>query len=189
MKYYAHINSKNKLTEIDLAQVILDEYDSSNVQNIEVTEQIYNNSRQYGINYYIYQNGNIVQNPNYEQEQLAKAKEDKYEEANEGAKSFLNTTAAFEFAPNYHVEATKENMNSFASAAMAIEKGLIPYQEWTSKEDNVRQLDEEECLMISMGIGQIQSSVWNVQFIAYKNAISSASTVAEVEQITINYGV
>ena len=38
MKYYAHINSKNVLTGIDMSTMIADEYGSSEVENIEVSE-------------------------------------------------------------------------------------------------------------------------------------------------------
>ena len=121
-------------------------------------------------------------------EQLKQAKERKYNEALDGANTFLDFEATYELYNDFHIEATKENMNTFSSVAIAIEKGLLPYQEWTSKEDNVRQLNMEECLSISLGIGQIQSSVWNVQFIAYKNAIEQAETVEEVNAIVIDYG-
>jgi hypothetical protein len=77
MKYYAQIDSKEKLVGIDNSYSILttDEYGSEDVQNIEVPEEYYNNARQYGNNYYIYENGEIVLNPNYEQEQQAKERE------------------------------------------------------------------------------------------------------------------
>ena len=53
----------------------VDEYGSENVQNIEVSEEVYNNAVQYGSNYYKYHNGEIVLNPDYEQEQAAKERE------------------------------------------------------------------------------------------------------------------
>lgn len=122
-----------------------------------------------------------------QEEKLTMAKNDKYQEANRQAHNFLDNIATFELTNNFHIECTKENMNTFATAAIAIEKQLLPYQEWTSKEDNVMQLDEEQCLIISMGIGMIQSFVWNTQFVAYKNRINECQTVEEVEQIEINY--
>lgn len=73
--YYAQINSKNILVDIDMSEITEDEYGSSNVQNIEVSEEVYNNAQQYGSNYYIYSNGEIILNPNYEQEQQAKERE------------------------------------------------------------------------------------------------------------------
>lgn len=73
--YYANINSKNILVGIEKSVLSKDEYGSSDVQNIEVSEEIYNNAQQYGSNYYIYSNGEIILNPNYEQEQAQKEAE------------------------------------------------------------------------------------------------------------------
>jgi hypothetical protein len=70
--YFAQINSKNTLVDIDQSNLTEDEYGSSDVQNIEVSEEIYNNAQQYGSNYYIYSNGEIILNPNYEQEKVQK---------------------------------------------------------------------------------------------------------------------
>lgn len=75
MQYYAQINSKNILIDFDISPMVSDEYGSSDVQNIEVSEEIYNNAQQYGSNYYIYSNGEIILNPNYEQEQAQKEAE------------------------------------------------------------------------------------------------------------------
>ena len=71
-KYYAQVNSRNVLQEIDLGFITDDEYGSTDVQNIEVSEEVYNNAKQYGTNYYMYDNGEIVLNPNYEAEEQAK---------------------------------------------------------------------------------------------------------------------
>lgn len=73
--YYAQINSHNILTGIDKSLMTADEYGSSDVQNIEVSEEVYNNARTYGSNYYIYSGGEIILNPNYEQEQAEKERE------------------------------------------------------------------------------------------------------------------
>ncbi|MBQ3641497.1 DUF2977 domain-containing protein [bacterium] len=65
------------MADIDSTIIIADEYGSSDVKNIEVSEEIYNNSRQFGVNYYIFANGEIVLNPDYEQEQAQKERERK----------------------------------------------------------------------------------------------------------------
>lgn len=122
-------------------------------------------------------------------EELQQAKDRKYQEALEKANDFLNTEALYELEENVHIEATKENMNTMATAAIAIEKGLIQKQSWTSKEDSLIELDEEECLFISMGIGEIQSEIWNNQFLNYKTQIDSAETIEEVEALDIVYSI
>ena len=133
------------------------------------------------------QDGVIVLNPEYPEIELQEAKEAKYNEANDKANLFLNTEALYELTEDFHVEATKENMNTLTSAASAIEKGFIEFQTWTSKEDNVLNLTEEQCMQIAFGIGAIQGDVWCRQYIAYKNAIEQAQTVEEVNNIVIDY--
>jgi hypothetical protein len=121
------------------------------------------------------------------EERLAQAKKRKYQEALEKANDYLDNEAMFELEENVHIEATKENMNTMATAAIAIEKGLISVQPWTSKEDTLIELNEEECLSVSIGIGEIQSRIWNNQFLSYKTQIDSAKTIEEVEAILILY--
>jgi hypothetical protein len=70
--YYANINSKDVLIGVGMGLLTKDEYDSENVKNIEVSAECYYNAQQYGSNYYIYSNGEIILNPNYEQEQAQK---------------------------------------------------------------------------------------------------------------------
>lgn len=67
--YYANIDSHNNLVDIGLCQMTVDSYGSSDVQNLEVTEEIYNNSQEHGLSYYKYNNGEIILNPDYSQEQ------------------------------------------------------------------------------------------------------------------------
>ena len=74
IKYYAQINSHNVLVGINESTISADEYGSTDVQNIEVSDEIYNNAMMFGSNYYMYDNGNIVLNPNYEQEQAQKTR-------------------------------------------------------------------------------------------------------------------
>lgn len=75
MIYYAHIDSKNKLVDIDMTIFTADEYGSENVQNIEVPEEYYINAQEYGTNYYKYSDGEVILNPDYEQEQEEKERE------------------------------------------------------------------------------------------------------------------
>ena len=65
--YFAYINSQNKFVDVGISLLQTDEYGSSDVKNIEVSEEYYNNARQYGADYYIYQNDEIVVNPDYDE--------------------------------------------------------------------------------------------------------------------------
>lgn len=69
--FFANIDSHNELVEIGLCRMTSDSYGSSDIQNIEVTEDVYKNALQYGLNYYKYDNGNIILNPNYQSEMAA----------------------------------------------------------------------------------------------------------------------
>lgn len=73
--YYAHINSKDILTGIDMSIMITDEYGSKDIKNIEVDETLYDNKQKYGIEYYTYKDGEIVENPNYADEFEQKERE------------------------------------------------------------------------------------------------------------------
>lgn len=180
--YYAHVNSHDELTGVDMTLMVKDGYGSDNVQNIEVSEKVYKNQDQY-----IYKNGKIVKNPNYEAEQLEKAKSEKYAEALAKAKDFIENGALFQFDENNSIEATDGNIGKFTAYALGFSTGAYERVFWTSHEDNVLELNADDVQNILTGLGVIQSDVWNVQFIAYKNSVEQAQTVAEVERITINY--
>lgn len=75
MTYYANIDSKSVISGFSEVILSRDEYGSTNVQNIEVSETIYNNAQTYGTYYYIYKNNKIVRNPNYETEKQAEENE------------------------------------------------------------------------------------------------------------------
>ena len=121
------------------------------------------------------------------EEQLAIAKDNKYQEALKGANQFLNKTACFQFDENNSIEATDGNIAKFTAYAVGFSTGQLQQVYWTTKEDNVIVLYAEDVQNILTGLGAIQGDVWNVQFVAYKTAIDEAATVAEVERIVINY--
>lgn len=126
--------------------------------------------------------------PHYtEEEKLAIAKENKYQEALKGANNFINNEACFQFDKNNSIEATDGNIAKFTAYAVGFSTGQLEQVYWTTKEDNVIVLNAEDVQNILLGLGSIQGDVWNVQFVAYKTAIDEAQTVAEVERIVINY--
>lgn len=65
MEYYAHINTTDNSIGIGQCPVSGD-----NIVCIEITEEVYNN-----IDHYKYENGEVILNPNYEEEQAQKEKE------------------------------------------------------------------------------------------------------------------
>lgn len=65
MTYYAHINTIDNLIGKGECPISGD-----NIVCIEISEEVYNN-----IDHYIYENGEVILNPNYEEEQAQKEKE------------------------------------------------------------------------------------------------------------------
>lgn len=120
-------------------------------------------------------------------QKLQEAKDEKYQEALLGAKDFIENEASYQFDDNNHIEATDGNIGKMTAYALGFQTGTIEVVYWTSKEDNVLTLGAQDVLRILTGLGEIQGNIWNVQFVAYKNAIGNALTVGEVEAITINY--
>ena len=126
-----------------------------------------------------------------DEEKLNEAKEAKYEEANKGAKEYLeNGEALFEFEEGKHIEATDGNIAKLTAYALAYVTGQLQpseYVVWNTKEDETVELKSEQVAYIIKGLGFVQASVWSVQFPAYVQAIETAETVEEVEAIEINY--
>ena len=182
MKYYANINSHNELTDIDMSILTIDEYGSADVQNIEVSEKVYLNREQY-----IYKNGKVVKDPDYDAKQLVKAKENKYTEALHKANEYLSGVACYQFDDNNSIEATDGNIGKFTAYALALQSGLSETVTWTTKEDNVITLELNDVITILTGLGAVQAAVWNVKFITYKALIEEADTIEEVNNIIINY--
>lgn len=107
--YYAHVDSKNVYHQIDRSKLSVDSYGSENVQNIEVTEEMFNLAIEKGMNYYTYSNGEIILNPNYEQEELEKRNQERNQEIDEKVKE-LSEMATVEMIKN-----NKENVDTYCS--------------------------------------------------------------------------
>lgn len=126
--------------------------------------------------------------PHYtEQEKFEMAKTEKYQEALSKAEDFLSGTAVYKLDNNNSIEATDGNIGKFTAYALALQSGIAETVTWTTKEDNVIILDLDGVIEILTGLGAVQANVWNVQFIAYKQAIELAETLEEVEGINIIY--
>lgn len=139
---------------------------------------------------YIIVDGELVLNPDWEEESLAKAKREKYQEANEGAKQYLNGDALYEFEEGKHIEATDGNIAKFTAYALAYITGQLQPTDtvvWNTKEDETVELNQEKVVSILNGLGQVQAYVWAVKFPYYIGLIEQAETVEEVNAIVIDY--
>jgi hypothetical protein len=125
-----------------------------------------------------------------EEEQLILAKQAKYNEANEGAKQYLNGDALYEFEEGKHIEATDGNIAKFTAYALAYITGQLQPTDtvvWNTKEDETVELNQEQVVSILNGLGQVQAYVWAVKFPYYIGLIEQAETVEEVNAIVIDY--
>ena len=176
MTYYAFIEN-NKINGCGECPTLNEE-----IQNYEITEEIFNN-----IQDYIWNGQAVVIDPDLDEKRLNEAKENKYQEALSKAKFFIDNGAVYQFDENNSIEATDGNIGKMTAYALAFQTGTVEKVYWTSKEDNVLELDANDILTILTGLGTIQSNVWNIKFVSYKTAIEQAATVEEVENIVIDY--
>lgn len=125
-----------------------------------------------------------------EEEKLQEAKQAKYNEANEGAKQYLDGNALYEFEEGKHIEATDGNIAKFTAYALAYITGQLQPTDtvvWNTKEDETVELNQEQVVAILNGLGQVQAYVWAVKFPYYISLIEQAETVEEVNAIVIDY--
>lgn len=128
-----------------------------------------------------------------EEEKLATAKQDKYNEALFKAKNYLdNGDAVYEFVLDdeaYHIEATDSNISKTGLKAIMLIQAQDPNLKdvWNTKEDINIYLNAEQFKEISLGLGAIQSQVWTVRFPYYLNLIEQAETLEEINSIYIDY--
>ena len=155
---------------------------NNDIENVEITQEQFNN-----MDKYIYSDGEIIVDPDYDAKKLQKAKQNKLKETLDGAKLFIENEACYQFDENNSIEATDGNIGKLTAYALGFSTGAMQEVQWTSKEDNVITLDVDDLNRILIGIGAIQSFVWNVQYIQYKQMIETATTAEEVEAIEIVY--
>lgn len=184
MAYYIFVY-KGQINGRGCAECVSDDW-----LNVEVTKEMFDNLGEYGNDYYIYENDEIVLNPNYEAIKLQEAKEAKYNEANDKAREYLeNGNALYEFEEGKHIEATDGNIAKIGlrSTALILAEDFDTTFPWNTKEDENILINALQGKEIAEGLGAVQDEVWTVKFPAYLQAIDEAETVEEVEQIEIDY--
>ena len=177
--YYAFIKN-NKIDGSGQCRCL-----SPEILNVEITGDIFNN-----IERYIWDGEKIILNPNYDVEQLNKAKEVKYTEANIKAVEYLEGgNALYEFQEGKHIEATDGNIAKLGLALVnfILQQDYTSTIEWNTKENENIQLNAGQLQIIVAGLQAIQSNVWTVKFPAYNALIDNASTIEELDTIIIDY--
>lgn len=123
--------------------------------------------------------------------ELATAKQAKYDEANNGAKAYLDSgEALFELEPNKHIEATDGNIGKLSAYALGFVTGTLTEPVlWNTKEDEVVELNQEQLMLVLQGLGTVQAVVWNLKFPYFLQLIEEAETVEDVNAIKIDYNI
>ena len=181
MKYYAHINTKNILTGIDLSKIVADEYGSEDVKNVEVDETLYDNKQKYGIEYYIYQDGKIILNPEYSTIELNKKKQELIAENDR-----LRDEKLLEGVTYNNVlfdSDTDQKINLLATYGTMTDDNTIV---WYGKDNQGLLCTKNDLLAIGNLITELHSYCWeNNAYI--KEQIELVQTQAELENIDISY--
>lgn len=124
-----------------------------------------------------------------DEEKLNEAKINKYNEINNGARIYLESgNALFEIEEGKHIEATDGNIAKLSAYALSFITGAtqdVVY--WNTKEDETIALNQEQLTQALMGLGEVQATVWNVKFPYYLKLLESATTVEEINAITVDY--
>lgn len=179
--YYANINSKGQLIGIGKCMLDTDEFESTNVQNIEVSEEYYNNYIQYGEDYYTCQEGEIVLNPEYETKKLQETKENKIIENNIARdealmKGILYNNIIFD-------SDTDQKANILGAVLQMSDTDTIP---WFGMNNDCLICTKQDLLNIGGLITTLHSFVWN-RNAEIKTAINEAQTIEEINNIEIDY--
>ena len=123
-----------------------------------------------------------------DEEKLNEAKIYKYNEINNGAKTYLESgEALFEVSEGKHIEATDGNIAKLSAYALSFMTGVQSEVYWNTKEDETIALTQEQLTQALMGLGEVQATVWNVKFPYYLKQLENATTVEEVNAITVDY--
>jgi len=175
-KYYAQYDTRNG--ELYKAEVrCLSDF----IDNIEITQEVYDNLEQY-----MYSDGEIVLNPNYDALQLQKAKEEKLAEALDKANDFeQNGTVEYKNCEFEMSVSNQNNLRNTEEALIALEREST---NWLDKNDELVELTIEDIKYIRLNLilARIQK-LWLNDYPNFKAQIESATTKAEVEAIVIDY--
>lgn len=133
-------------------------------------------------------NFEFADTPEYTEEQLNIAKTDKYNEINNGARTYLESgEALFEIEEGKHIEATDGNIAKLSAYALSFMTGVQSEVYWNTKEDETIALTQEQLTQALIGLGEVQATVWNVKFPYYLKLLENATTVEEINAINVDY--
>ena len=130
----------------------------------------------------------VLKDSLWKEKQLNIAKTNKYNEINNGARTYLESgEALFEIEEGKHIEATDGNIAKLSAYALSFMTGVQEVVYWNTKEDETIALTQEQLTTALMGLGEVQATVWNVKFPYYLKQLENATTVEEINAITVDY--
>lgn len=172
---------------------LLNYADTKYSEKCKFTDIITQNELTLSPNKVIVVNDELILNPDFEEEELLKAKQEKYNEANNKARDYLESgDALYPFVQNnvlYHIEATDGNIAKIGlkATSLLIVQDFETTFPWNTQEDITINLNALEGKNIAEGLGAIQDEVWTVKFPLYVSKIEEAQTIEEVKAINIDY--
>ena len=179
--YYAHINSKDILTGIDMSRISADEYGSEDVKNIEVDKELYDNKQKYGIEYYTYQDGEIIKNPEWGNIYLEQKKQEKIEENDKNRDEKLNGGVTYN---NVLFDSdTDQKVNLIGKISTLNDGDNIV---WYGMNNDELLCNKQDLLNIGMMIEELHTYCWDRNS-EIKLQINNAKTIEELESIDISY--
>lgn len=181
MTYNAHINSKGVLTGIDMSTLSADEYGSSDVQNINVEQEFYDNWQKYGEGYYVYKNKQVIINPEWDNIYLEQKKESKIAQNDKNRDKKIDEGVTYNDV--LFDSDTDQKINLLAVYNTMSDTDTIV---WYGKNNDGLLCTKEDLLAIGALITKLQSFVWETN--AYiKEQIANATTIDELDKIDISY--
>ena len=164
-----------------MSTMIADEYGSKDVKNIEVDKTLYDNKQKYGIEYYIYKDGEIVKNPEWDNIYLEQKKREKIEENDKNRDEKLNGGVTYN---NVLFDSdTDQKINLLATYNVMSDMDTVT---WYGKDNNGLLCTKNDLLAIGNLITELHSYCWeNNAYI--KEQIENAQTEDELNKIVINY--
>ncbi len=134
---------------------------------------------------YIYFDGAIILNPNYEAQKLILAKEAKQQENLVKANEAI--TNGYVVYKNCKFETSTDNQSNMTATANLMQAQGIERTPWLSKDNVSLELTLEDFLNIGALILEFKTNVWTNDYTNFESQIEAAQTIEEVEDISIEY--
>ena len=149
--------------------------------NVEITEEQYNNVVLYGIEYYTYDNGEIVENPEWYSLNVERAKEEKVAQNDIVRDSAL--IAGVTYKDVLFDSDTDQKINLLAIVSTMGDEDTVT---WFGMDNTPLECTKEDLINIGGLITMLHSFCWS-RNAEIKAEISAAETLEEVEAVEINY--